>query len=142
MSSWRKIRKYIALVLVLPLLGVSIRGAPRTLKITLNYATAETADSVTVVWNTNLAADSLLQYGTINPVPSGATQVYSANQVTVHEFPLAGLTPGTVYFYKVTSCAKKGCVSESGSFETLPDCPDVVPPVSGSWQTALSPNVT
>lgn len=136
-----RIRKYIALMLVLPLLGVSIRAAPRTLKITQIYATAQTADSATVVWNTNLAADSLLQYSTINPVPAGAPQVFSANQTTVHEVPLAALMPGTVYFYKVTSCVKKGCVSESGSFETLPDCPDVVPAVSGSWQSALSPNV-
>lgn len=136
-----RIRKYIALALVLPFLGVSIRGAPRTLKITQIYATAETADSATVVWNTNLAADSLLQYSTINPVPAGAPQVFSANQTTVHEVPLTALMPGTVYFYKVTSCAKKGCVSESGSFETLPDCPGVVPAVSGSWQSALSPNV-
>jgi hypothetical protein len=136
------IRKLIALLLVLPLLGVSIRGAPRTLKITLNYATAETASSATIVWNTSLAADSLLQYSNINPVPAGAPQVYSANQVTVHEVEAAALTPGSVYFYKVTSCFKKGCVSETGSFETLPECPDVVPAVPGNWQSAVSPNVT
>jgi len=136
------IRKYIALPLVLALLGVSIRGAPRTLKITLSYATAETADSVEVVWNTSIEADSLLQYSNINPVPAGAPQVYSGNQTTVHDIQLAGLTPGTLYFYKVTSCAKKGCVSASGSFETAPSCPDVVPPVSGSWQQTSSANVT
>jgi hypothetical protein len=135
-------RKYLALSLAFLLLGASIRAAPKTLKITLNYATAETADSAEVVWNTSIAADSLLQYSRLNPIPSGAQQIYSANQVTVHEFPLTALTPGTVYFYKVTSCTKKGCETASGSFETLPDCPDVVPAVSGSWQTALSPNVT
>lgn len=127
---------------VVALFAISIRGAPRTLKITQVYATAETANSVEVVWNTTSAADSLLQYSNINPVPAGAPQVYSANQTTLHEIQVAGLTPGTLYFYKVTSCTKKGCVSASGSFETLPSCPDVVPPVSGSWQQALSPNVT
>jgi hypothetical protein len=95
-----------------------------------------------VVWNTTSAADSLLQYSNINPVPASAPQVYSANQTTLHEIELTGLTPGTLYFYKVTSCTKKGCVSASGTFETLPSCPDVVPPVSGSWQQALSANVT
>lgn len=140
-SVTNRIRNYIALALVLPLLTVSIQAAPRTLKITLLYDTAETADSATVVWDTNIAADSLLQYSNINPVPAGAPQVYSANQTTVHEIHLAGLTPGTVYFYKVTSCVKKGCVTASGSFETLPSCPDVVPPVSGSWQQDLSQNV-
>jgi hypothetical protein len=84
----------------------------------------------------------LLQYSNINPVPAGAPQVYSANQTTLHEIELTGLTPGTLYFYKVTSCTKKGCVSASGTFETLPSCPDVVPPISGSWQQALSANVT
>jgi hypothetical protein len=83
-----------------------------------------------------------LQYSNINPVPASAPQVYSANQTTLHEIELTGLTPGTLYFYKVTSCTKKGCVSASGTFETLPSCPDVVPPVSGSWQQALSANVT
>jgi len=135
-------RKYILLMLVVASFGVSIRGAPRTLKIIQVYATAETANSVEVVWNTTSAADSLLQYSNINPVPASAPQVYSANQTTLHEIELTGLTPGTLYFYKVTSCTKKGCVSASGSFETLPSCPDVVPPVSGSWQQALSANVT
>jgi hypothetical protein len=129
-------------MLVVASFGVSIRGAPRTLKIIQVYATAETANSVEVVWNTTSAADSLLQYSNINPVPAGAPQVYSANQTTLHEIELTGLTPGTLYFYKVTSCTKKGCVSASGTFETLPSCPDVVPPVSGSWQQALSANVT
>jgi phosphodiesterase/alkaline phosphatase D-like protein len=129
-------RKYILLMLVVASFGVSIRGAPRTLKIIQVYATAETANSVEVVWNTTSAADSLLQYSNINPVPASAPQVYSANQTTLHEIELTGLTPGTLYFYKVTSCTKKGCVSASGTFETLPSCPDVVPPVSGSWQQA------
>jgi hypothetical protein len=110
----RRIRHYIALALVLPLLAVSIRGASRTVKITLVYATAETADSATVVWNTNIAADSLLQYSNVNPVPAGAPQIYSANQVTVHEIPLAALTPGTVYFYKVTSCTRKDVLAPAG----------------------------
>jgi hypothetical protein len=96
-------RKYILLMLVVASFGVSIRGAPRTLKIIQVYATAETANSVEVVWNTTSAADSLLQYSNINPVPAGAPQVYSANQTTLHEIELTGLTPGTLYVYKVTS---------------------------------------
>jgi hypothetical protein len=141
-SNIRRIQKYIAVPLLLSLLALSILGAPRTLRITLVYATAETTDSATVVWNTNIAADSLLQYSSINPVPPSAAQVYSANQVTLHEIPLAGLTPDTLYFYKVTSCTKKGCVSATGSFETFPVCPDVVPPISGAWQKTNSPNIS
>src|ERR1044072_555107 len=138
------IHKYIASVMSLLLSGVSLSAAPqaRAPKITLVYTTPETSSSAEVVWNTSTASDSLLQYSTINPVPSGAAQVYVPTQVTVHDISLAGLTPGTVYFYTVTSCAKKGCATATGSFETFPDCPDVVPAVSGTWQKDISPNVS
>lgn len=142
-SLTKTIRKCLAGALTLPLLGVSMLAAPaRAPGITLVYTTAETSTSVAVIWNTNVASDSLLQYGTNNPVPGSAAQVYVATQVSYHEIPLSGLTPGTLYYYKVTSCAKKGCTTATGTFETFPSCPDVVPPVSGSWQTVInSPNV-
>jgi hypothetical protein len=139
----KTIQKFLIIPLTLPLLGVSMSAAPtRAPKITQVYATAETSSSASVIWNTSTAADSLLQYSTSNPVPSNATQVFIATQVSVHNIPLTGLTPGTVYFYKVTSCAKRGCVSATGSFETTPSCPDVVPPLSGNWQRVFSPNVS
>lgn len=137
-----KLRKYIVITLALSLSGVSLAAPPaRAPQITLIYTTAETSSSAEVVWNTNTASDSLLQYSTSNPVPAGAAQVYVPTQVTTHEIPLAGLTPGTVYFYKVTSCSRKGCATATGSFETFPACPDVVPAVSGNWQQQISPNV-
>ncbi|HEU4479657.1 MAG TPA: fibronectin type III domain-containing protein, partial [Pyrinomonadaceae bacterium] len=143
----RTFSKHIVAPLALALLAVSISGAPvfaapKTLKFTQLYATAETNTSAAVVWNTNVASDSRVQYSTTNPVPASAPNLYSATQVTYHEFALDGLTPGTLYFYKVTSCAKRTCVTATGSFETYPSCPDVVAPVSGSWQRALSPNVS
>ena len=141
--SKRDFQKYMVAPLALPLLVISLSAAPaRAPKITQVYTTAETSTSAEVIWNTNTATDSLLQYSTSNPVPASATQVYVASQVTLHEIPLAGLTPGTLYFYKVTSCAKRGCATATGSFETPPSCPDVVPPVSGSWQKVNSPNVS
>jgi hypothetical protein len=140
---FRTIQKYLVVPLALPFLGISLFAAPvRAPKITLAYATAETATSVSVTWNTSTASDSLLQYSTSNPIPANATQVYVATPVTLHDVPLAGLTPGTLYFYKVTSCNKKGCATATGSFETQPSCPDVVPPVSGNWQKSISPNVS
>jgi hypothetical protein len=119
-------------------------GAPpkRALRITLVYTTAETTTSAAVVWNTNVPSDSLLQYSTSHPVPASAPTVYGASQVTYHDIPLAGLTPGTLYYFKVTSCARRECATASGSFDTFPSCPDIVPPVSGGWQKAVSPNVT
>ena len=139
----RKTRKCMAVMLALPLLGVSMWAAPaRAPKITLVYTTAETSTSATVVWNTNVAADSLLQYSTSKSVPDSAPQLYLPTQVTYHDIPLSGLTPGTLYFYKGTSCNKKGCATVTGSFETYPSCPGVVSSPSGSWQKANSPNLT
>lgn len=141
--SLRNFHKCIAVILALSLMGVSMSAAPaKTPRITLVYATAETSMSAEVIWNTSTASDSLLQYSTSSPVPAQAPQVYSANQVTTHEIPLAGLTPGTVYFYRVTSCSKRGCATASGSFETFSSCPDVVPNISGSWQQVSSPNIS
>jgi Purple acid Phosphatase, N-terminal domain len=120
--------------------SVGAAGPPH-LAITLVYATAETTTSAAVAWNTNLASDSLLQYSTASPVPASAPTLYSPAQVTYHEFDLTGLTPGTLYHFKVTSCAKRRCATATGSFETYPSCPDVVPPVSGTWQRDVTPNV-
>jgi hypothetical protein len=136
-------QRLMSVPLALILLGASMSAAPpRAPKITLSYSTAETSTSAAVVWNTNVNSDSLLQYSTTNPVPAAAPQVYVPTQVTYHEIPLSALTPGTLYFYKVTSCNRKGCVTAGGAFETFPSCPDVVPALSGSWQKISSPNVT
>lgn len=136
-------QRLMSVPLALVLLEASMLAAPvRAPKITLAYTTAETSTSAAVVWNTNVNSDSLVQYSTTNPVPASASQVYVATPVTYHEIPLSGLTPGTLYYYRVTSCTRKGCVTASGTFETFPSCPDVVPPISGSWQNVNSPNVS
>jgi len=56
-----------------------------------------------VVWNTNVASDSLLQYSTTHPIPAGAPRVYVPTPVTVHDIQLEGLTPGTLHYFRVTS---------------------------------------
>jgi hypothetical protein len=125
----------------------SLSGAPswaapaRPPTITLLYATAETDTSAEVVWTTDTASDSLLQYSTTDPIPADAPRVYLAAQVTVHQIALAGLAPGTLYHFRATSCTRRGCVSAAGSFDTFPSCPDTVPPVSRDWQSVPSPNV-
>src|SRR6266540_2885395 len=135
------IQKSMVVLLALLLPAVPLSAAPRIPTITLLYTTAETTTSAAVVWNTNIASDSLLQYSLINPIPANAPQVYVATAVTYHEIDLTGLTPGSLYYFRVTSCARKGCASATGTFETYPSCPDEVPPVSGSWQKVASPNV-
>jgi hypothetical protein len=141
-------RSQIRVVLLLAgSLGVSMSGAagasaPRKLRITQVYTTAETTTSATVVSNTSVASDSVLQYSTSNPIPASAPTLPSASQVTYHDIPLTELTPGVLYYFKVTSCAKRECTTAYGSFETYPSCPDTVPSVSGNWQKAFSPNVS
>src|SRR5688572_2285660 len=101
----RNFHKRLAVTISLCLSAVSVAAAPaKAPKITLVYATGETSTSASVVWNTNTASDSLLQYSTSSPIAGNAPQVYVATPVTLHDIPLAGLTPGTLYFYKVTSC--------------------------------------
>ena len=114
---------------------------PRLPIITQLYTTAETSTSATVVWNTNVAADSLLHYGTSLPLPPGAPHVYRPAPVTVREIELTGLTPATLYHFRVTSCTSRGCATATGSFDTSPSCPDEVPAVSGTWLNVPSPNV-
>jgi len=131
----------VLLALLLPAVPLSAAPGGRSPTITLVYTTAETTTSAAVVWNTNIASDSFLQYSLSNPIPANAPQVYVATAVTYHEIDLTGLTPGSLYYFRVTSCAKKGCASATGTFDTYPSCPDEVPPVSGSWQKVTSPNV-
>lgn len=139
----RNLHKCIAVMLSFFLWGVSMSAAPaKAPRITQVYATAETSMSAEVIWNTSTASDSLLQYSTINPVPAQAPQIYLGNHVTTHEIPLTGLTPGTTYYFRVTSCSKRGCGTATGSFQTFPSCPDVVPGVTGSWQQVISPNIS
>jgi hypothetical protein len=138
-----KVHQYVVVPFVLALLGLPMAvpaASPKTPRIIQTYSTAETTISALVVWNTNVASDSRIQYSTTNPVPTSAPQMYSAAQVTYHEFSLVGLTPGTLYHYRVTSCTKRTCATATGSFETFPSCPDTVPPISGDWQRVASPN--
>src|SRR5688572_15953190 len=118
------------------LLAAPLSAAPKARKptITLLHTTAETSTSASVVWNTNLPSDSRLQYSTTTPIPPGAPQLYRPDLVTYREFELTGLTPATLYYYRVTSCTQYGCASATGTFDTSPVCPDEVPAVSGSWQ--------
>lgn len=136
------IQRSVLVPLAWHLLAIPLAAAPaKSPTITLVYTTAETSTSASVVWNTNVASDSLLQYSTSYPVPADAPWIYVATPVTVHDFELQGLTPATLYHFKVTSCAKRRCATATGSFDTYPSCPDEVPPVSGSWQRVPSPNV-
>ena len=87
--------------------------------ITNIIATSSTdGTSATITWTTNENANSRVDYGT----SSGALaqNVSNATLVTTHSLQLTGLTPGTTYYYRVTS------VDAANNSATSPD-PSAVP---------------
>jgi len=78
---------------------------------------AITTSSSQVVWTTNVAADSSVDYGTTSAY-GNITQVNSA-MVTSHQVTLTALAAGTTYYYQVNSTDSKGNHGHGGnSFKT------------------------
>jgi hypothetical protein len=75
-------------------------------------ASAITSSSATISWNTNKPADSQVEYGVTSAYGS-ATGLNSA-QVMSHSLTLSGLTPLTVYHYRVKSKDAAGNPAVSG----------------------------
>jgi len=78
------------------------------------------AISVTITWQTNEFADSLVKYGT----QSGnyIYQVYDSTFTTTHSITLTNLQPNTTYYFVANSTDASGNSAESAeySFTTLP----------------------
>ncbi len=67
-----------------------------------NVATSNVTNlAATVTWTTNNPADSQVEYGTT--VGYGATTTQDATLVTAHSQTVSGLTPNTLYHYRVRS---------------------------------------
>jgi hypothetical protein len=92
---------------------------PSTLVITNVQAPSETTATSQIVWTTNVAADSAVDYGTSTSFGS-STPVDSA-MVTSHQVTLSGLAPGTTYYYQVNSTDSNGNHGHSGGhgFKTV-----------------------
>src|SRR5712664_1916917 len=91
---------------------------PSTLEITNVQVTSPTTSTAQIVWKTNVAADSAVNYGT-SPSYGFSTPVDSA-MVTSHQITLSGLAADTAYYYQVSSTDSKGNHGNSGghSFKT------------------------
>jgi len=102
-----------------------------------NVATASaTATGVSVSWQTNVAANSQVEFGTT--ANYGSTSLLDATMVTSHLEPLSGLKPTTLYHYRVhsTDAANKAVASGDLTFTTAADTTapivSITSPVSGA----------
>lgn len=69
-------------------------------------ATAPTTTTATITWKTDEASTSRVDYGT--SAGSLTSNVSDDTRVTDHSVTLTGLTPGTAYFFRVTSADAAG----------------------------------
>ena len=86
---------------------------PPTLIITNVQTGSITTASSQVIWTTNIAANSSVDYGTTTSYGS-STPVDSA-MVTSHQVTLSGLAAGTTYYYQVNSTDSKGNHGHGGN---------------------------
>jgi len=87
-----------------------------------------TATGATIVWTTDVASSSQVEYGT--SVSYGSTTTLNNSLVTSHSQSLSGLQSSTLYHYRVWSVDANSnvAVSADNTFTTLA-APDTTPPV-------------
>ena len=104
-------------------------------------ATAVTASGATIVWSTNEAADSQVDYGLTSAYGSSTT--LNAGLVTSHSQGLSGLAGATLYHYRVKSKDAAGnlAVSPDATFLTLDNVAPVISSVSATAITSSSATI-
>jgi hypothetical protein len=97
--------------------------------------TTPTADSVTIIWDTDKESDSIVKYGTASGTYTNEQS--NAAMVTSHSVMLTGLSSNTTYYFVVnsTDANNKSNQSNEYSFRTA------MPPVSLSAHRTLSGNM-
>ncbi len=107
-------------------------GNPGPLTITNIATTNATATGVAVNWQTNVMANSQVEYGTTSSY--GLTSQLDSTMVTSHQETLGSLKPATLYHYRVhsTDAANNAAVSNDLTFTTAAD-------TSAPTVTSLSP---
>ena len=110
---------------------------PPTLDITNVSAISSTPFTTQVTWTTNVAADSVVDYGTTNSY--GTSTPVDPSMVTAHQVPITGLAAATTYYYQVRSTDSKNNHGKSGghSFKTqgLNISGTITPTAGGSGAT-------
>ena len=95
-------------------------------QITAVSASNVSAMSAQINWTTNEPADSKVDYGLTTQYGSSVTQ---PPLVSGHIVPLSGLTPSTLYHYRVTSKDASNNTTASADFTFTTSTPDTTPPV-------------
>ena len=104
------------LLLMLPVLPqLALADGPAIFDVSVTDITGTTAE---ISWNTNTTSDSRVNYG--DTVGLGTTAYISSNGTT-HNIILAGLTPGTKYYFEVQSTDASGTATDNngGAFYSL-----------------------
>lgn len=78
-----------------------------------------TETGATITWTTNEASDSQVEYGTTTSY--GNSTPINTSRVTSHTVALSGLTPSTLYHYRVKSRDAAGNLATSGDFTFTTD---------------------
>ncbi len=93
-------------------------GGVTSLTISSVQASTQGLTGFQVSWATNIAADSVVDYGT--SASYGSSTPVNPSMVTSHQITLSGLAAGTAYYYQVRSTDSKGNNGKSGghSFKT------------------------
>ena len=79
------------------------------------YIQMQTTSSVLIAWRTDVAGDSVIDYGT---TPAYGQQISDAAAVIQHALTLTGLQTDTLYYYRVST---NGVVLAEESFRTAKD---------------------
>jgi hypothetical protein len=103
-------------------------GLPDTTPPTITgvSATALTSTSATIVWTTDEASNSRVEYGTTTAYGGVASNPSIA---TAHSVSLTGLSPGTTYQYRVSSSDSAGNTRISANFTFNTAAADTTAPV-------------
>src|SRR5437764_5171336 len=92
--------------------SVSNNPGPSTLSITNVQAISTTTTGAQVSWTTNVAANSVVNYGTTTSY--GSSTPVDSTMVTHHAVAISGLAAGTTYYYQVQSTDSKSNNGKSG----------------------------
>lgn len=99
-------------------------------------ATNVTTSSATIVWTTNEASSTEVDYGLTTAY--GSTTPLNSSLVTAHSVALSGLIAGTTYHFRVKSADAAGNLGMSGDF-TFTTAADTTPPaISGVAATNVT----